>query len=622
MNSIAEPEKYELSDQDLQALQERGYKIVEQVGEGHTRIAFRIQLEKGNAKRTLIMKIPKRAVDANSVCTLINRSKGDLDQREVSLVNQLVHPNIIRVFDSFSLNDGRTVNVEDDIQGTDLETLVNISGPIRDPAILKRIGDQLLGALDYAHTLHTPQLGSYGILHRDVKPSNWYMKKDGTGMLGDWQNAAKRRSIEETMMPTRGGTQHTLPTLLNSLLNGSPSCASDRSEVYAAASTLYYALTGKDAFDYKIVKSDSGREIEVGQERFKVKLDTSENDGSGIITPEMHERKVKKAIKSLPPKYRSFFKKAFTLDERMAFQDVGEAVKAWDRVSDSSFYKLKESVIKGVKYAIPAIVAAGITGSVIYSVATRDPEPRPTMREMMDKEDYANFSLDDKLTPESWEYQFNAEEIFKAGKNAQKSMATSEQEIKEELGEINSLLKLAKNTQRMDPRLIASWVRACYVCDAEKKLGEEYKRKGESRLGEILVPERFVQVNSRDGYLKDINHFGYGVMYLKSCIGPNKTVADVLTEYFCSREEVSAAKIRTQSMDYLSTLNPSKSIIDVGYSKMLPYEKQRVITTALALYSITDNEGNINWDKLPDYRKITNPNMTALPVPAPQGAGN
>ncbi|MBP7708571.1 hypothetical protein KA107_02705 [Candidatus Pacearchaeota archaeon] len=492
-NTQGKSNNYELSSQDLESLKNRGYSIIERVGEGHTRNAYRVQVEKGNVKRTLIMKIPKREVDANSVCTLINRSKGDLDQREVSVVNQLVHPNIIRVFDSFNLNDGRTVNVEDDIQGTDLETLVKISGPIRSPEVVRKIGTQLFDALDYAHNLHVDNDSFSGVLHRDVKPSNWYMKKDGTGMLGDWQNAAKIRSIEETIMPTRGGTQHTLPFLLNSLLSGNPSCASERSEVYSAASTLYYALTGKDAFDYKIVKSDSGREIEVGKEKFKVELKTEGNDSSGIITTEMHEEKLKKALKELPARYRSFFKRALTLDGKKSFKTSSQALTYWNKVNDSSWLKLKENLVQGVKYAVPAVLAAGVVGLVTYSIATKDPETKPTMREIMATQDYCKFSLDDKLTADSPEWRFNAENIVERGKYAQKHLAEAELKFEKEWGgNLNTFATFSAQSHRMDPRLVLSLVRACYLCDSTNLL-PVYTREGQTRLGGLLVPERFMQ---------------------------------------------------------------------------------------------------------------------------------
>ncbi len=202
----------DINEQDLSEIKARGYEIIEEVGEGHTRKAFRVRMNRGNVSRKAILKIPLEEVDGSSVCTLINKSKGDLDLREVNITNELVHPNIIRTLDSFSLSGSRTANAEDDIQATDLETLVRTTGAIKDPKVLERISSQLFDAVGYAH--------GEGILHRDIKPSNFYLKKDGNGMLGDWQTAAKINSIEDMVAPTRGGTQYASPDLLNAVLLG------------------------------------------------------------------------------------------------------------------------------------------------------------------------------------------------------------------------------------------------------------------------------------------------------------------------------------------------------------------------------------------------------------------
>lgn len=212
----------DLSEEDIKYLEQRGYAIVEEVGngKGHTRKAFRVKLERGHAKRAAILTVPRKKIDPSSVCTVINRGKRDLDLRETEMCNRLVHPNIVRILDSFNLPDGRTVNLSDDIDGTDLETIVQISGPIKDSSKIHRIGKQFFDAVIYAH--------DSGILHRDIKPSNFFMQKDGTGMLGDWQNAGSVYSIEEKVMPTRGGTQHSYPLLINSLMTGEMSMAAER----------------------------------------------------------------------------------------------------------------------------------------------------------------------------------------------------------------------------------------------------------------------------------------------------------------------------------------------------------------------------------------------------------
>ncbi len=270
-----------LSCEDSKEIANRGYEVIEEIGEGHTRKAFRVRLNRGNVSRKAVMKVPLKEVDTSSVCTIINKSKGNLDIKEVNVTNELVHPNIIRVLDSFQLSDGRTVNVEDDIQGTDLETLVRTTGAIRDQKVLDRISSQLFDAVGYAH--------NKGILHRDIKPSNFYLQKDGRGMLGDWQTAAKVRNIEDTIMPTRGGTQYTSPSLLNAVLTGRATCATPSTDVYSTAATLYYAITGGEIiFRSMLCRSRSSftrpSEYSEGRARKLEEVELKTADGSRTYT--------------------------------------------------------------------------------------------------------------------------------------------------------------------------------------------------------------------------------------------------------------------------------------------------------------------------------------------------
>jgi len=586
-----------VSELDLSEVKARGYEIVEEIGEGHTRKAFRVNVKRGNSSRKAIMKIPLKEINDSSVCTLINASKGNLDLKEVNIANELVHPNIIRVLDSFQLSDGRTVNVEDDTQGTDLETIVRTAGAIKNPVVLSRIGNQLFDAVGYAH--------SKGIIHRDIKPSNFYMQTDGRGMLGDWQTAAKVSNIEDLIMPTRGGTQHAYPSLLNAVLTGKATRATEKTDVYSTATTLYYALTGQDAFDYKIVQDDCGKELKVGERSLKVKLQTGEcGNGSEFISPEIHAKNTKRAISKLPAKYRSFFKRAFSMDYVKSFYSAEDAEGAWRKIHNNPWEKLKDNLIRGIKYTLPAIVASGITGGIIYNIATRDPELKPTMRDILAREDYTKFSLDTQLNPHSAEWAYNVDAILPRLEDAKKNIARAELEIKKDTGlDMGSLLEISRGIQLMDKRLVSSWVRACYLAYTPE-LENSYSKEGSARVSKFLVPEKFIQASDRFNRA-DVQDsrtvLAFGTMYLKQNLGNNKTVADVFTDYFCSREEVIAAKTRTQSQEYLANCESKEGLgtVHAGYSKILDPKKESLISTALGLYSITDEDGKIDWGKMP-----------------------
>ena len=179
---------------------------------------------------------------------------------------------------------------------------------------------------------------------------------------------------------------------------------------------------------------------------------------------------------------------------------------------------------------------------------------------------------------------------------------------------MKKLLDFARNSHLMDKRLVSSWARACYL-NSDQMNVKEYESGDAKIISKFLVPERFVQVNSvlHNSFISDSTAMAYGIMYLKQNLGQNKTVADVFTDYFCSREEVITAKMRTHSQEYLATSDLQDRTIHVGYSRMLDPRKEKIISTAIGLYSITDEEGNLNWDKVP--KRNCPQSSYSLPIP-------
>ena len=257
--------KHRLDEKIEAMLQDRGYTIVRKVGEGNTRDVFEVEYRSGSLVKRRIAKIPKKEIDKSSVTTLINFSKGDLDEREVIALNKARHQNVIEIYDAFKLGD-RTVTIEEYYDAISLEELVKMTGPIKDPAIFRKIFSQIAEGLRYLHV-------DERLLHRDIKPSNILVGKgDNFVKISDLQNAGKLDEIAETMLPTRGGTAYTHPEILNALMNGEETRCSLASEFYALGATMYYALTGKQLFDRKLLSDRLGRIITINGEGINVLL--------------------------------------------------------------------------------------------------------------------------------------------------------------------------------------------------------------------------------------------------------------------------------------------------------------------------------------------------------------
>src|SRR5579862_8157708 len=84
-------------------------------------------------------------------------------RREAKAASRLDHPNSVRVIDFGEEPDGLLYIAMELLDGVDLESLLQLEGPLAEARIVALLS-QVLAALDAAHKL--------GIVHRDLKPAN------------------------------------------------------------------------------------------------------------------------------------------------------------------------------------------------------------------------------------------------------------------------------------------------------------------------------------------------------------------------------------------------------------------------------------------------------------------
>jgi len=106
--------------------------------------------------------------------------------------------------------------------------------PPRDCA---QIGVQLARALDYAH--------QQGILHRDVKPSNIWLAKDGRAMVMDFGLARDAAAVTLTLAGVILGT----PAYMSPEQAEGKLDLDGRCDLYSLGATLYEAATGRMPFE-------------------------------------------------------------------------------------------------------------------------------------------------------------------------------------------------------------------------------------------------------------------------------------------------------------------------------------------------------------------------------------
>ncbi|MFG2991438.1 serine/threonine-protein kinase [Streptomyces sp. NPDC048257] len=154
-------------------------------------------------------------------------------QKEARAAARIQHPAVVVVHDVLE-HDDRPWIVMEYIDGPSLAEAAKAAGRI-EPREAARIGLHVLGALRAAHAV--------GVLHRDVKPGNVLLAKDGRVLLTDFGIAA----IEGDSSITRtgeivGSIDYLAPERVT---GGSPDPSSD---LWSLGATLYTAVEARSPF--------------------------------------------------------------------------------------------------------------------------------------------------------------------------------------------------------------------------------------------------------------------------------------------------------------------------------------------------------------------------------------
>jgi serine/threonine protein kinase len=157
-------------------------------------------------------------------------------EREAQAVANLKHPNIITIF-HFGRHEGLYYLVMEYVDGADLDTVsrnYTDNGELMPHNDVIRILDAIAAALDYAH--------SQGVIHRDVKPSNIMIERNGRPVLTDFGLAL--RVSEGTVGESFGSPHYISPEQARNSANAVP-----QSDLYSLGIVAYELLTGAVPFD-------------------------------------------------------------------------------------------------------------------------------------------------------------------------------------------------------------------------------------------------------------------------------------------------------------------------------------------------------------------------------------
>ncbi|MCK6482963.1 MAG: serine/threonine protein kinase [Phycisphaerae bacterium] len=199
-----------------------GYTVLRELGRGGMGAVYLARQERLGG-RPVALKLLPAGVALSSKARQRFRD-------EAHAIARLSHPNIVAVHDVVSA-DGLHAYAMEWVDGQSLADWISERcGGHTDVVFVCRVGVAVARAL---HAVHAA-----GLLHRDVKPSNILLRRDGTPLLSDFGLV---READATL--THAG--HFAGTMAYSSpeqLRGQPENLDSRSDVYALGVTLYHAL--------------------------------------------------------------------------------------------------------------------------------------------------------------------------------------------------------------------------------------------------------------------------------------------------------------------------------------------------------------------------------------------
>ena len=208
------------TDKYIGKLLDGRYEVIELIGSGGMANVYKALCHRLN--RYDAVKIMRDETAANEEFRRRFRA-------ESQAVAMLSHPNIVSVYDVSHSDDVEYIVMEL-IDGITLKEYLRQKGAL-DPSEALDFAIQIAKALEHAH--------GKGIIHRDIKPQNIMLLKDGMIKVADFGIASLQNDIEESNGETVGSVHYIAPEQAR---GAAPDA---RSDIYSLGIVMYEMLTGK-----------------------------------------------------------------------------------------------------------------------------------------------------------------------------------------------------------------------------------------------------------------------------------------------------------------------------------------------------------------------------------------
>ena len=224
------------------------YRLIRKVGEGGMGVVYEARQE-GPVERTVALKIVRQGLDGTQVL-----ARFEAERQALARMN---HPNISRVYDAGTDEDGRPYFVMDYIRGLPVNDYCdrhNLNLRARIELMI-----QICDGVQHAH--------QKGVIHRDLKPSNVLVELQDNRAVPRIIDFGVAKAIDSRL------TERTLFTEFGQII-GTPEYMSPeqaemtgldvdtRTDVYSLGVMLYELLTGALPFDSKELRRAGYAEIQ------------------------------------------------------------------------------------------------------------------------------------------------------------------------------------------------------------------------------------------------------------------------------------------------------------------------------------------------------------------------